>query len=129
MHIPNVMGKVEWNTTDVCSTASLTLTNDGQRALFLSVGLQKSVFQVDEGTVGGIIRLKNLRTTGLIRHTLHDPALLKESCHTFDVLPDATEIRLDYMGFSTLMGRINHILLQLKDDHHGTSENVLTPSY
>ncbi|CAF1123273.1 unnamed protein product, partial [Adineta steineri] len=128
MRMSNVMGKVEWNTTDVCSTASLTLTNDGQRALFFSVGLQKSVFQADEGIVGGIIRLKNLRTTGLIRHALHDPALLNESCHTFDVLADAIEIRLDYMSFPTLMGRISHILLRLKDDHHGTPGNVLTPS-
>jgi hypothetical protein len=64
MRMSNVMGKVEWNTTDVCSTGSLTLTNDGQRALFFSIGLQKSIFQADEGIVGGMIRLKNLRTTG-----------------------------------------------------------------
>jgi hypothetical protein len=64
MRMSNVMGKVEWNTTDVCSTASLTLTNDGQRALFFSLGLQKSLFQAEQGIVGGIMRLKNLRTTG-----------------------------------------------------------------
>ena len=64
MRMSNVMGKVEWNTTDVSSTGSLTLTNDGQRTFFFSIGLQKSIFQADEGIVGGVIRLKNLRTTG-----------------------------------------------------------------
>ncbi|CAF5007823.1 unnamed protein product, partial [Rotaria sp. Silwood1] len=44
MRMSNVMGKVEWNTTDVCSTGSLTLTNEGQRAIFFSIGLQKSIF-------------------------------------------------------------------------------------
>jgi hypothetical protein len=64
MRMSNVMGKVEWNTTDVCSTGRLTLTNEGHRALFFSLGLQKSIFQAEQGIVGGIIRLKNLRTTG-----------------------------------------------------------------
>ncbi|CAF1237094.1 unnamed protein product [Rotaria sp. Silwood1] len=32
------------------------------------------------------------------------------------------------MGSPTLMGRICHILLRLKDDHHGISGNELTPS-
>lgn len=31
---------------------------------------------------------------------------------------DALEVRLDYMGSPTLMGRICYILLRLKDDHH-----------
>ncbi|CAF3980300.1 unnamed protein product, partial [Rotaria sp. Silwood1] len=62
--LTNVMGKVEWNTTDVCSTGSLTLTNEGQRAIFFSIGLQKSIFQAEQGIVGGNIKLKNLRTTG-----------------------------------------------------------------
>lgn len=64
MRMSNVMGKVEWNTTDVCSTGSLTLSNEGQRSIFFSIGLQKSVFQAEQGIVGGIIKLKNLRTSG-----------------------------------------------------------------
>ena len=64
MRMSNVMGKVEWTTTDVCSTGRITLTNEGQRAIFFSLGLQKSIFQAEQGIVGGIIRLKNLRTTG-----------------------------------------------------------------
>ena len=128
MRMSNVMGKVEWNTTDVCSTGSLTLTNEGQRALFFSLGLEKSLFQAEQGIVGGMMRLKNLRTTGLLRHDLRNRALLNESSHTFDVLTDAIELRLDYMGSPTLMGRISHILLRLKDDRHGIPGNDLTPS-
>ncbi len=128
MRMSNVMGKVEWNTTDVCSTGRLTLTNEGHRALFFSLGLQKSTFQAEQGIVGGIIRLKNLRTTGLIRHGLQDRTLFNESSHLFDVLTDAIEMRLDYMGSPTLMGRICHILLRLKDDHHGIPNNDLTPA-
>ena len=64
MRMSNVMGKVEWNTTDVCSTGRLTLTSEGQRSMYFSIGLQKSIFQAEQGIVGGIIRLKNLRTTG-----------------------------------------------------------------
>ncbi|CAF3665615.1 unnamed protein product [Rotaria socialis] len=63
MRMSNVMGKVEWNTTHVCSTGSLTLTNTGQRSIFFSLGLQKSIFQVEQGIVGGTLRLKHLRTT------------------------------------------------------------------
>jgi hypothetical protein len=128
MRMSNVMGKVEWNTTDVCSTGRLTLTNEGHRSLFFSLGLQKSTFQAEQGIVGGIVRLKNLRTTGLIRHGLHDRTLFNESTHLFDVLTDAIELRLDYMGSPTLMGRICHILLRLKDDHHGIPNNDLTPA-
>ncbi|CAF3306543.1 unnamed protein product [Rotaria sp. Silwood2] len=127
MRMSNVMGKVEWNTTDVCSTGSLTLTNEGQRSIFFSLGLQKSIFQAEQGIVGGIIKLKNLRTTGLIRQGLHGLALFNESSHVFDVLTNAIELRLDYMGSPTLMGRICHILLRLKDDHHGIPGNELTP--
>ncbi len=43
------------------------------------------------------------------------------------MLTDAIEIRLDYMSFPTLMGRICHILLRLKDDHHGTPGDDLIP--
>jgi hypothetical protein len=64
MRMSNVMGKVEWNTKDVCSTGSLTLTNEGKRTFFLSLGLQNSILQAEQGIVGGLIRLKNLRTTG-----------------------------------------------------------------
>lgn len=64
MRMSNVMGKVEWKTTDVCSTGRLTLSNEGHRTLYFSIGLQKSVFQAEQGIVGGLIRLKNLRTTG-----------------------------------------------------------------
>jgi hypothetical protein len=64
MRMSNVMGIVEWNTKDVCSTGSLTLTSEGKRTFFISLGLQNSVFQADQGIVGGSIRLKNLRTTG-----------------------------------------------------------------
>ena len=125
MRMSNVMGKVEWNTTDVCSTGSLTLTSEGQRALYFSIGLQKSIFQAEQGIIGGIVQLKNLRTTGLLRQGVHDRSSLHESSHVFDVLTDAIELRLDYMGSPTLMGRISHILLRLKDDHHGRS--MLSP--
>ncbi|CAF4286788.1 unnamed protein product, partial [Rotaria magnacalcarata] len=59
----NVMGKVECNTIHICSTGSLTQTNAGQRSIFFSLGLQKSIFQVEQGIVGGTLRLKHLRTT------------------------------------------------------------------
>jgi hypothetical protein len=64
MRMSNVMGKVEWNTKDVSSTGRLTLTNEGKKKLFVSLGLQNSIFQAEQGIVGGLIRLKNLRTTG-----------------------------------------------------------------
>lgn len=64
---------------------------------------------------------------GLIRQGLHGPALFSESSHVFDVLTNAIEMRLDYMGSPTLMGRISHILLRLKDDHHGVPGDHITP--
>ena len=128
MRMSNVMGKVEWTTTDVCSTGRLTLANDGHRTFFFSLGLEKSIFQAEQGIVGGLIRLKNLRTTGLLQQDLQDRGFLNESSHVFDILTDAIEIRLDYMGSPTLMGRICHILLRLKDDHHGIPNNELTPA-
>jgi hypothetical protein len=64
MRMSNVMGKVEWNTKDVSSTGRLTLTSEGKKTLFFSLGLQKSIFQAEQGIVGGLIRLQNLRTTG-----------------------------------------------------------------
>jgi hypothetical protein len=124
MRMSNVMGKVEWNTKDVCSTGSLTLTSEGKRTFFLTLGLQNSVFQADQGIVGGTVRLKNLRTTGLIRQELHNRSLLVDASHVIDVLADAIEIRLDYMGSPTLMGRICHILLRLKDDRHSSADSL-----
>ena len=84
MRMSNVMGKVEWNTTDVCSTGSLTLTSEGQRALFFSIALQKSIFQAEQGIVGGIMRLKNLKTTGKVFSTIYrDIGVI---LHTVDLL-------------------------------------------
>ncbi|CAF3397517.1 unnamed protein product [Rotaria sp. Silwood1] len=121
MRMSNVMGKVEWNTTDVYSTGSLTLTSEGKRTFSLSVGLQNSIFQAEQGIIGGIIKLKNLRTTGLIRQEFRDRTYLVDASHVINILTDAIEIRLDYMGSPTLMGRICHILLRLNDDRHTTT--------
>lgn len=120
MRMSNVMGKVEWNTQDLSSTGRLTLTNEGKKTLFFLLGLQKSIFQAEQGIVGGDIRIKNLRTTGLIHHELRDRSYLVDASHTFGILSDAIEIRLDYMGSPTLMGRICHISLRLKDDRHSS---------
>ena len=141
MRMSNVMGKVEWNTQDVSSTGRITLTSEGKKTLFFLLGLEKSVFQAEQGIVGGNIRLKNLRTTGmflsiennlfnslfrslfllgLIHHELRDRSYLIDASHAFHILADAIEIRLDYMGSPTLMGRICHILLRLKDDRHSS---------
>ena len=65
MRMSNVMGKVEWNTQDVSSTGRITLTSEGKKTLFFSLGLDKSIFQAEQGIVGGNIRIKNLRTTGI----------------------------------------------------------------
>lgn len=72
MRMSNVMGKVDWNTKDVDATASLKLTSEGQRTVFLALGLQNSVFQAEQGIIGGIIRLKNVRTTGKYQIVLFD---------------------------------------------------------
>jgi hypothetical protein len=60
---------------------------------------------------------------GLIHHELRDRSYLVDASHAFDILADAIEIRLDYMGSPTLMGRICNILLRLKDDRHSTPIN------
>jgi hypothetical protein len=77
MRMSNVMGKVEWNTKDVSSTGRLTLTSEGKKTLFFSVGLQKSVFQAEQGIVGGLIRLKNLRTTGYYHSFLNESFIIR----------------------------------------------------
>ncbi|CAF3490546.1 unnamed protein product [Rotaria socialis] len=128
MRMSNVMGKVEWNTKDVYSTGSLTLTSEGKRTFFLSLGLQNSTFQAEQGIIGGIIRLKNLRTTGLISQDFRDRSLLVDASHLMNILTDAIEIRIDYMGSPTLMGRICHILLQLNDDRNTETESNAMPS-
>ena len=64
MNMSNIMGTIEWNTRDVRSTGSIKLTNADERVYSFSLGLKNSVFQADEGFVGGLIRLKNLRTMG-----------------------------------------------------------------
>ncbi len=61
--------------------------------------------------------------TALIHQELRDRSYLIDASHVCDVLADAIEIRLDYMGSTTLMGRICHILLRLKDDRHSTTVN------
>ena len=58
---------------------------------------------------------------GSINQDLRDRSMLVDASHVFDVLTDAIEVRLDYMGSPTLMGRICHITLCLKDDRHSTA--------
>ncbi|CAF2399010.1 unnamed protein product [Rotaria sp. Silwood2] len=130
MRMSNVMGKVEWNTKDVYSTGSLTLTSEGKRTFSLSIGLQNSIFQAEQGIIGGIIKLKNLRTTGIIHQEFRDRTDLVDASHAINILTDAIEIRLDYMGSPTLMGRICHILLRLNDDRHTTTvdKSTIPPS-
>ncbi|UJR36630.1 hypothetical protein I4U23_029350 [Adineta vaga] len=125
MRMSNVMGKIEWNTKDVWSTGSLTLKSEGKRTLFISLGLQNSILQAEQGFVGGMIRLKNLRTTGFIFQEFRDRTILNDASHAIDILTEAIEIRLDYMGSPTLMGRICHILLRLKDYNPSTTTSNL----
>ena len=54
----------------------------------------------------------------MIDQEVKDRSILVNGQHIFDVLIDAIEIRLDYMGSTTLMGRMCHIVLHLKDDRH-----------
>jgi hypothetical protein len=58
-----------------------------------------------------------------MRQELRDRSFLVDASHVFDILADAIEIRVDYMGSPTLMGRICHITLRLKDDRHSTTVN------
>jgi hypothetical protein len=64
MRMSTIMGIVEWNNKDISVTGRLTLTNQGKRTLNVSAHLKSSTFQAEQGIVGGLIRLKNLRTTG-----------------------------------------------------------------
>ena len=139
MRMSNVMGKVEWNTKDISLTGRTILTNEGKRTYSFALGLQNSIFQAEQGIIGGLIRLKNVRTTGnclfitfsihfffffvsgLIRQDLRDRSILIDASHVFDLLTDAIEIRLDYMGGPTLMGRICFIVLRLTDDRHSSA--------
>lgn len=43
-----------------------------------------------------------------------------------NIRTDAIEIRLDYMGSPTLMGRVCYILLRLNDDRHSSVDNSQT---
>jgi len=123
MRMSNVMGIVEWNTKDVNATGRLKLTSEGKKILYFLLGLRKSVLQAEQGIIGGLIKLKNLRTTGSIHQELRDRSDLIDASHIFDVLASGIEVRLDYMGSPTLMGRISDILLRLKDDRHSTRTN------
>jgi hypothetical protein len=59
---------------------------------------------------------------GSINQDLRDRSILVDASHVFDILTDAIEVRLDYMGSPTLMGRVCHIALCLKDDRHSAAE-------
>ena len=65
MRMSHVMGIVEWKMNHISSTGSIALTNEGKRTLSVSLGLQNSVFQAEQGIIGGMIRLKNLRIKGM----------------------------------------------------------------
>ncbi|CAF4046677.1 unnamed protein product [Rotaria magnacalcarata] len=64
----------------------------------------------------------------LIRQDFRDRSLLVDASHVMNILTDAIEIRIDYMGSPTLMGRICHILLQLNDDRHTETETNAMPA-
>lgn len=67
----------------------------------------------------------------MIRQDLRDRSVLVDASHVFDLLTDAIEIRLEYMGAPTLMGRICSIVLRLTDDRHSstpTSPNLDSPT-
>lgn len=63
---------------------------------------------------------------GLVRQELRDRSILVDASHVFDLRTHAIEIRLDYMGGPTLMGRICSIALRLTDDRH--SSTAVSPS-
>lgn len=47
-----------------------------------------------------------------------------DGSHVLDILTDAIEVRLDYMGSTTLMGRMCHIAVRLKDDRHSSKAST-----
>lgn len=64
MRMSNVMGKVEWKTKDISFTGTIILTDQGKRTYAVAMGLDKSILQAEQGIIGGLIRLKNVRATG-----------------------------------------------------------------
>jgi hypothetical protein len=63
----------------------------------------------------------NISVAVYIFQELRDRAFLIDASHAIDLRTDALELRLDYMGSPTLMGRISHILLRLKDYRPSTT--------
>lgn len=70
--------------------------------------------------------LSTINTLGLIRQEFRDRSALVDASHVMNILTNAIEIRLDYMGSPTLMGRICDVLVRLKDDRPSTEMNTTT---
>ena len=64
MRMSNVMGIVEWNNQGMNLTGSIKLNSLGKRTYHFALSLMSSIFEAEQGIVGGLIRLKNIRAAG-----------------------------------------------------------------
>ncbi|XP_062586140.1 bridge-like lipid transfer protein family member 1 isoform X2 [Saccostrea cucullata] len=113
VNMSNVMGNTVWTTQEIKSQGSLSIHSNGHRDLKITAGTGNSHFDSRGGVVGGTIDLNDLN---LFVEVNEDPEQGKQPLHSMGVSLYTIECRMDYMGSSVLMARLNEFRIALKDE-------------
>ncbi|XP_050415172.1 bridge-like lipid transfer protein family member 1 [Patella vulgata] len=122
VNMSNVMGNTMWTTKEVKSQGRLSIDSSGHKNLKITAGLGGSSFESRGGVIGGAIDLQGVH--GLFQ-VKEDPDLGHDPDHRAGLTLEALEGRVDYMGSSVLMTRLNNLDLLLRDDWHVERETGL----
>lgn len=115
VNMSNVMGNTVWTTEQIKSQGSLSIHSNGHRDLKITAGTGNSHFDSRGGVVGGTIDLNDLN---LFVEVDEDPEQGKQPLHSMGVSLHTIECRMDYMGSSVLMARLNELRISMKDEWH-----------
>ncbi|ESO89448.1 hypothetical protein LOTGIDRAFT_234295 [Lottia gigantea] len=115
VNMSNVMGNTMWITKDVKSHGRLSIDSSGHKNLKITAGLGSSSFESRGGVIGGAIDVQGIQ--GLFQ-VKEDPDLGYDPDHRAGLNIDILEGRVDYMGSSVLMTRLNMLDILLHDEWH-----------
>ncbi|XP_048858560.1 transmembrane protein KIAA1109 homolog isoform X2 [Brienomyrus brachyistius] len=111
MNMSNVMGNNTWTTSGLKSQGRLSVGSNRDREISMSVGLGRSQLDSKGGVVGGTI---DVNTLEMVSHISEHPC--QQPQHKIQVTMGSTEVRVDYMGSSILMGVFSNADLRLQDE-------------
>ncbi|XP_022098164.1 uncharacterized protein KIAA1109-like isoform X2 [Acanthaster planci] len=111
MNMSNVMGSTVWSTTDLRTQGYVSIDSVGSKEIQMCTSLRQSTLEAKGGVIGGQVVIEQLGgTSSHSQQPSHAPS------HKLGAGLGLMTVRIDYMGSSIIMQRLDKVQVQLSDE-------------